>query len=134
MGNLCTKKTAHICVVCHSDDCNAKKDLCGRCEFIHKFIIEHGRQCLKDITVRHEQQNRTRSLSLPAPPPQPRQQPATLRHRPRVTEVRSVWSEEPQMAPPPTTMQMVSRTPSAPPAMYGFGLPPPEYHHEKYGR
>ena len=133
MGNLCAKKTTHICVVCHSDDCNAKKDLCGRCEFIHKFIIEHGRQCLKDLTVRHEQQNRPRALSLPAPPPQP--QPATVRHRPRMTEVRSVWSEEPHMDPPPTTMQMVSRTPSAPPpSMHGFGLPPPDYHQEKYGR
>ena len=134
MGNFCTKKAPHICVVCHSDDCNAKKDLCGRCEFIHNFIIEHGRQCLKDITVRHEQQNRPRALSLPASPPRLTPQPP-LRHRPRVTEVRSVWSEEPHMAHPPTTMQMVSSAPSAPPATHGFGPPPPpEYHHDKYGR
>jgi hypothetical protein len=137
MGNFCAKKITHICVVCHSDDCNAKKDLCGRCEFIHKFIIEHGRQCLKDVTVRHEQQNRPRALSLPAPPPPQPTPQATIRHRPRVTEMRSVWSEEPHMTPPPTTtMQIVSRAPSAPPAMYGFGLhppPPPDYQHEKYG-
>jgi len=126
MGNFCTKETNHICVVCHSEDCNFRRDLCGQCEFIHKFIIENGRKCLNDITVRYEQHNRPRALSLPTPP-------STVRNRPRVTEVRSVWSEEPHIS--PTTMQMVARVPSAPQQpMHGFGPAPPDYHPDKYGR
>ena len=110
MGNICGRtKHVHQCVVCQSEDCSPQSGICGQCDFIHAFIINHGRNALRDITTTHDQRSRPRALSLPTgmnlPPPP----------RPRVTEVRQVWGEGNQMYNRHQGSAHSTAPPSAPP-------------------
>lgn len=112
MGNICGKKKIHECAICHTEDCRERSGVCGQCGFIHQFIVDHGRNTLRQITSNHDQQSRPRALSLPPPPPRP----------PRVTEVRQVWGDPSAQQLPDIHQRQISMCagPSAP-------LPPPDY-------
>jgi hypothetical protein len=120
MGNICGRtKPVHKCVVCQSEDCSQQSGICGQCDFIHAFIIDHGRNALRDITTTHDQRSRPRALSLSLPsgmnlPPPP---------RPRVTEVRQVWGGEGNST---YNRQQGSGHPTAPPSA------PPDYLMDKH--
>lgn len=108
MGNYCVRSRPSECALCRSQDCRDKAPLCERCTFVRQFVVDHGRNTLRRITVNHDEASRPRALSLPVPPRQA-----------QVTEVRQVWGNSAVQRDQPvqTAQNFVdcSRHPSAPP-------------------